>query len=167
MKTTNLSSVKYLIALCIFACSFGAYAQTPSKSDIKVYTRSESQNPLVILNGKETAMGAFVLEPDKIKSIDILKDQKATAKYGDKAKEGAVIITLKEQVELSRLAVLYAHFEVPAAQQQLKVAIDGKMVQKPELLLVELASVKKVEVATADNPFVEGGEEKYLNLVTK
>ena len=159
--------MKHLIALFLLACSFGAYAQTPSRSEIKVYTRSDSPDPLVLLNKQETAMGAFILQPDKIERVDVLKDQKATAKYGDKAKEGAVIITLKEQVELSRLPEVYAHFDVPAAQQELKVAIDGKMIQKPELLLVELSSVKNVEVATAENPFVEGGEEKYLNLITK
>lgn len=161
--------MKHFIALLtLTCCCFAANAQTPSKSELKVTTKAtQAANPLVLINEQQTAMGAFILEPDKIERVDVLKDQKATAKYGDKAKEGAVIITLKEQVELSRLPEVYAHFEVPAAQQQLKVAIDGRMLEKPELLLVELASIKDVEVGTAENPFAAGGEEKYLNLVTK
>ncbi|GAB3198152.1 hypothetical protein GCM10027293_14290 [Pontibacter aydingkolensis] len=157
--------MRYLIALFTLACSFGAYAQAPSKSEIIVTKNYQSTDPLILVEGQQTAMGAFILEPDKINNIDILKGEKATVKYGNKAKEGAVVITLKEK--LIRLPKVYAHFKVPAAQQQLKVAINGKVVQKPELLLVELASVKDVQVATADNPFVEGGEEKYLNLITK
>ena len=160
--------MKNITALLLFACSFAANAQTPASAEQNiVVSHTQAGNPLVMVNEQQTAMGTFILEPDKIKSIDVLKGQKATEKYGDKAKEGAVIITLKEQVELIRLPKVYTHFEVPAAQQQLKVAINGKIVQKPELLLVELASVKDVEVATAKNPFAEGGEEKYLNLVTR
>ncbi len=112
-------------------------------------------------------MGAFILQPDKIKSIDVVKGKKATTLYGDKAKAGAVIIELKDQVTLSRLPQVLAHFEVPAEQQELKVAIDGKIVQQPDMLLVEIASVKNLEVTTAENFFVEGGQEQVLNLVTK
>lgn len=160
--------MKNLTALILFACSFAAHAQTPASAEQNIIvSQTQAGNPLVLVNEQQTAMGAFILEPDKIEKVDVLKGEKATAKYGDKAKEGAVIITLKERAELIRLPKVYTHFKVPAAQQQLKVAINGKIVQKPDLLLVELASVKAVEVATANNPFAEGGEEKYLNLVTR
>ena len=160
--------MKQLIALLILASTLGASAQTPSNQEQLTFIgNTQTSNPLVVVNGQQTAMGAFILEPDKIKSVDVLKGEKATAKYGDKAVEGAVIIALKEDIELSRLPQVFTHFKVPAKQQQFKVAIDGRIVSKPELLLVELVSIKNVVVATADNPFIEGGKEKYLNLVTK
>ena len=97
----------------------------------------------------------------------MLKGQEATDKYGDKAIGGAVNITLKEQTQLARLPQVYSYFKVPARHQKLRVTIDGNLIEKPELILVELGSVKQVVVDKRENPFLEGGKEKFLNLVTE
>lgn len=49
--------------------------------------------PLVIIDGKEGAMES--LRQEDIKSISILKDKSAVSDYGDKAKNGVIIITTK------------------------------------------------------------------------
>ena len=36
------------------------------------------------------------IDPDEIEKIDVLKDQSAIAKYGEKAKDGVIIITKKK-----------------------------------------------------------------------
>jgi hypothetical protein len=54
---------------------------------------------LIILNGKEVNKAILdKISPTDIKSVNILKDKEATLKYGDKGKNGVVIIetTLKE-----------------------------------------------------------------------
>jgi TonB-dependent SusC/RagA subfamily outer membrane receptor len=54
---------------------------------------------LIILNGKEVNKAILdKISPTDIKSVNILKDNEATLKYGDKGKNGVVIIetTLKE-----------------------------------------------------------------------
>lgn len=161
--------MKHLLTLFAFIFCFGTQAQSSNPAELIISTRSpvSSSNPLVVINGEQTAMGAYVLEPEKIKHIEVLKGQQATDKYGESAREGAVIITLKEQPELVRLAQVYAHLDIPVKQQKLKVAIDGNMVQKPELLLIALSSIKKAEVTKAENPFASGGKEKFLNLITR
>ena len=56
--------------------------------------------PLVIVDGKEIARNTFnAIDPNWIKSITVLKDASATAIYGSRAKEGAIVITLLTKEE--------------------------------------------------------------------
>jgi len=55
-------------------------------------------SPLYIINGQEANEEEYKnIDPKTIKSIDVLKEAKATALYGSRAAGGAVIITLKDQ----------------------------------------------------------------------
>ena len=54
---------------------------------------------LVIVDGKEmyaTEATNFMSTPEKIDSITVLKDPIALTKYGDKGKNGVLIVTLKK-----------------------------------------------------------------------
>lgn len=56
------------------------------------------KSPLYIVDGSEVTpavMGA--LNPDKIEGITVLKDKSATELYGEKGKNGVVLITLKQE----------------------------------------------------------------------
>jgi len=54
--------------------------------------------PLYIVDGKEaTADTLKTLNPDDIMSITVLKDQSAVAKYGEKGRNGVILITLKNK----------------------------------------------------------------------
>ena len=54
--------------------------------------------PLFILDGKEiTAEQMKQIKPAEIEAIQVLKDKTATDKYGEKGKNGVVIITLKKK----------------------------------------------------------------------
>lgn len=60
-------------------------------------SREDNHKPLYILNGKETKEEEILaLNPDRIKSITVLKDHSAEIKYGKKGKNGVVEIKLKE-----------------------------------------------------------------------
>jgi len=60
------------------------------KSDLEKY-------PLVILDGIEiTYKEMQKLNPDRIGSISVLKDQSAFALYGEKGKDGVILITTKD-----------------------------------------------------------------------
>jgi TonB-dependent SusC/RagA subfamily outer membrane receptor len=53
--------------------------------------------PLYVVNGVETtSTNLNEISPDSIESISVLKDQSATALYGDKGKNGVVVITTKK-----------------------------------------------------------------------
>jgi TonB-dependent SusC/RagA subfamily outer membrane receptor len=57
-----------------------------------------SLQPLYILNGVEISSEEMnLIDPNKIGSIDVLKDKSAESIYGEKGKNGVVVITLKKQ----------------------------------------------------------------------
>ena len=64
-------------------------------SSDKINIRS-SEKPLIIIDGKITNKSTDDLDPQNIQQIDVLKDQKAIAKYGDKGKNGVIEITTKK-----------------------------------------------------------------------
>ena len=71
-------------------------------SDIRLRgtTAISSAEPLYIVNGTIMSSSDFSkLNKDNIKSIEVLQSDKATAIYGSRAKDGAIVITLKEGLE--------------------------------------------------------------------
>jgi beta-lactamase regulating signal transducer with metallopeptidase domain len=61
----------------------------------KIYTNSAP--PLTIVDGKEMAPGGFkTINPEKISKIEVLKGESAEKLFGEKGKQGAIVITLKK-----------------------------------------------------------------------
>lgn len=64
-------------------------------------TKTSSSMPkeaLYVIDGKEVSVElAEAINPDRIERVDVLKGEAATQKYGDKAKQGAIEITLKKK----------------------------------------------------------------------
>ena len=59
----------------------------------------DTDKPLIVLDGVEKGFGMDVIstiKPQDIKSIEVLKKQSAMSLYGDKGKNGVIIITTKE-----------------------------------------------------------------------
>ena len=67
----------------------------PPKSD-QLATMTGNDKPLIYLNGKEFTGGLNEINPDKIASINVLKNQSAIAKYGEKGKNGVIEIFTKQ-----------------------------------------------------------------------
>ena len=67
------------------------------KSDKKKFVITENgESPLIFINGKESTKEAMEeLDPNDIKSIEVLKGDKAVKEYGDKAKDGVIRIITK------------------------------------------------------------------------
>jgi TonB-dependent SusC/RagA subfamily outer membrane receptor len=59
-------------------------------------TGQTSDNVLIILDGKETTKKVADINPDEIQSVSVWKGEKATAKYGEKGKNGVIEITTKK-----------------------------------------------------------------------
>ncbi|MEE9364068.1 MAG: M56 family metallopeptidase [Cellulophaga sp.] len=66
--------------------------KTPAKTN-EIHS-SDQEKPLYIVDGKEVI--SISIDPDKIKKMDVLKGKSATDKYGDKGKNGVIIITSKK-----------------------------------------------------------------------
>lgn len=75
---------------------FNMQPATSGKSETEgtTVTTTVTDKPLYIVNGIETKeIGK--LDPDRIESMSVLKDKAATALYGEKARNGVIVITLK------------------------------------------------------------------------
>lgn len=63
-------------------------------------TSNKEAVPLYIVNGTPMSADNFSkLDPNTIKTVDILKDAQATSIYGSRAANGAVIVTLKDGLD--------------------------------------------------------------------
>ncbi|WP_133163333.1 SusC/RagA family TonB-linked outer membrane protein [Siphonobacter curvatus] len=63
----------------------------------KAGKKAELPAALYLVDGKEMdQQSAEKISPDKIESINVLKDAKGVEKYGEKAKNGVIMITLKK-----------------------------------------------------------------------
>jgi hypothetical protein len=69
----------------------------------KTKYNSDKAEPLIVVNGKESNKKVNDIDSGTIQSVNILKDEKATEKYGDKGKNGVIEITLKTGNEDSKI----------------------------------------------------------------
>lgn len=69
----------------------------PAETEAAMQVRKqEAATPLVLLNGKEIPFDSFhALNPDNLADITILEPEDAQKKYGEKAKDGAIVIRTK------------------------------------------------------------------------
>jgi len=61
--------------------------------------QSDASQPLYIINGKPASSAEIAkVDPATIKSVNILKNEQATAIYGSRASNGAVLVVLKDEL---------------------------------------------------------------------
>ena len=73
-----------------------SYKLTPANKNLM-----GKEMPLIIVNGKEMPadFNPSTINPDDIESVSVLKDESATTTYGEKGKNGVVIVTMKKKSE--------------------------------------------------------------------
>ncbi|CAI8820963.1 TonB-dependent receptor plug domain-containing protein [Chryseobacterium sp. IT-36CA2] len=80
----------------------GVVGQPPKENNSIRIGRAPSSGvayqPMYVLNGKiSTYENIKDLNPDQIKTMNVLKGASASAKYGEKAKDGVIVITTKRK----------------------------------------------------------------------
>ena len=70
------------------------------EADENIFTVRGAAQPLFIINGKEADRDVVsALDPQRIESVNVLKDKSAASIYGDRGKNGVVLITLKKDIK--------------------------------------------------------------------
>jgi TonB-dependent SusC/RagA subfamily outer membrane receptor len=59
------------------------------------------------------------IRPDRIESIDVLKDSASVAIYGEKGKYGVVIIRPKKGTEIVRYPSMLSQYNIPQQEHTL------------------------------------------------
>ena len=120
---------------------------------IRTVVSYPSSQPLYILDGKPIASIEEIL-PENIESISVLKDQSATALYGEKGKNGVIIIVSKKKETLP---------------DDLLIFLDGKETTKKITEIgpedIQLINVLKGESATT--AYGEKGKNGVIEITTK
>jgi hypothetical protein len=58
----------------------------------------DSKSPVFMMDGKRiSAIELKGIDPKDIESLDVYKGEKAVVRYGEEAREGAIVITLKKK----------------------------------------------------------------------
>jgi TonB family protein len=68
----------------------------PPPAGIKVGMEGINPPPMIIINGLVSDLKAEQIDPNTIESITVLKDESAKALYGEKGKNGVLLVTLKQ-----------------------------------------------------------------------
>ena len=111
----------------------------------------DGKQPLYVLDGvvKEKDLDLKTIKPDEIESISVLKNASATAVYGDKGKDGVVIITTKKgtnvRVEGVQGNLVGINSDVKESELSLRGASEGT---KPLIVLDGEVKGKDFEINT-------------------
>ena len=107
---------------------------TPSGSApvpfVRINYKDQNQNLLIIQReawGEEKEISKAELDkldPGRVKAMEVLKDADARAKYGEKAKNGVVVVTMKSPTEMDEIVVVSYREEKDAAPIAFRLVPD-------------------------------------------
>ena len=83
--------------------------------------KKQQEHVLIVVDGEIQGEGKAVMDainPNQVESINVLKDESATEKYGDKGKNGVMEFTMKTSKVDAGFVVTGYHSEMPADSQE-------------------------------------------------
>lgn len=124
--------MKKIITLVLLVATYIVSAQ--QKPNIKCAPARNAQQPLWVVNDvvltdeKVSSIVQKSLKSDDIESINVLKGASAVAIYGNKAQEGAIVVTLKKSNDTSSNDKAVGSLSVTRvpSNTDLLVIVDGK-----------------------------------------
>ena len=127
-------------------------------------------NPLVLVDSFKTDISYLVLDPNKIESINILKDSLAISKYGVEAKDGVIIIQPKINVQFLRIDRILDNNKIKAEDRKLRICINKTLIRETQLILIESSEIEDVQITT-DRHWINSEDanscERFINIITK
>lgn len=172
----------------------GTITYKPSTTGQPLFEKNTGQltNALVIVDGVKQKKGFFNLnsiDPNTIESINILKNQSATAIYGDEGKDGVVIIKTKNKAATTvtgsgtknTLTTSGVAFTITDEEQtvsgkgnikintsdeeKLLYVVDGKILSKEEINKIDPSTIESVSILKGDKATAEFGEKGKNGVV--
>ena len=132
-------------------------------------TNTSRPGPLCLVDTFVTDIKYLILDPGKIESINVFKDTAAIKLYGDKARNGVVLIHPKEKISLLRLGALLDKYDFPDSLRHFRVCINEVVVERPDLILADASEVTSISTFNSTNWNIINSpqSEKFINITSK
>jgi TonB-dependent SusC/RagA subfamily outer membrane receptor len=137
---------------------------------------SSTPRPLIVIDGKEIDNKNLnelnqLISPEKIKSIDIIKDESAISKYGKKGEHGVIEITTKKAAGAEPLTEgrIRLRDQSPLYPQAPLIVIDGKefIDDLKKVPADQIESMTVLKGATATQLYGEKAKDGAILITTK
>jgi TonB-dependent SusC/RagA subfamily outer membrane receptor len=129
----------------------------------------DGEKPLIVIDGKVSNVDINSIDPNTIEKVEVLKDKSATAVYGDKGKDGVILITTKKEMA------------PPPPPPPPPFTIKGKNGEKPLIVIdgkvsnvdpnsIDPNTIEKVEVLkdkSATAVYGDKGKDGVVLITTK
>jgi TonB family protein len=130
------------------------------------------QPPLYILDGKEISNSDLngKINPEDIDNISVLKDESATKIYGEKAKNGVVIITSKKAATQLNEVVVVGKPKTNDDMLNALWVLDGKEIAKEQIQKLSPDSIQSMNVLKgeeATKKYGDKGKKGVIEITTK
>ena len=114
---------------------------------------SGKESPMYLLNGKQVkGVTLNELSPNDIENISVLKGESATELYGDKAKNGAILIT-------SKGSSIHDSDNTFSGKDAPLIVIDGEIMADKSLKDLDPDQIKSITVLKNESAFEKYGEK--------
>ncbi|WEK38038.1 MAG: TonB-dependent receptor plug domain-containing protein [Candidatus Pseudobacter hemicellulosilyticus] len=139
----------------------------PAKGSIKEVTVTGHASPVIIRGVKDGAQPLYILDgrpiksleginPDTIATVDVLKDKSATAIYGEKAKNGVVLVTTKKAAGTADI-----HIQTKPTPQAGPVQLSDDLCRFGGLLII---NDKKFDCSKGKSPDIRPEQIESINI---
>ena len=180
MQKGKAVAVKYTVPV-VFRLEGGktVNSQVTVSSKMSEFSVQGMNNPLYIVDGKEVTSSILsALDVNKIESMTVLKNESATEVYGEKGKNGVILITLKGSAEKSiTLSNKSSVVNVPglkgvylnnrrAEWEDVDIFVDGEKIEMAGRALDEVVPPNRIESISVEKERNEAGRGK-IYITTK
>ena len=180
MRKGKAVAVKYTVPV-VFRLEGGktVNSQVTVNSKVSEFSVQGMNNPLYIVDGKEVTSSILsALDVNKIESMTVLKNESATEVYGEKGKNGVILITLKGSAEKSiTLSNKSSVVNVPglkgvylnnrrAEWEDVGIFVDGEKIEMAGRALDEVVPPNRIESISVEKERNEAGRGK-IYITTK
>ncbi len=130
-----------------------AFTKTPDKPENSnsIFLKNGSYNSslkdvILLVNGQEVSPEIFrAIDPQRIQSVTVLKDQASLAKYTtDKSKTGIIQVKLKKEEQASNINIPTIRFDSQTSKAL--VIIDGKAADATAVQALPPSQIKSIKV---------------------
>lgn len=132
--------------------------QPGDDNQIRVKTYGNMPQPLYVVDGVETE-NIETLDPANIEKIDVLKEKSATDLFGEKGKNGAILITTKEAAKATQNKIQGNPLIIVDGQEY-----DGEIKDIP---VGEIASVSVLKEASSTKIYGDKASDGVILINTK